>query len=157
MLSYRKRGSKQIQHTNRDVKMINSTITIVIGFAALVLVIVLVLHMTPSHTPPPVEDRILEEGAEVADAEQKQGDIEDIDPAAANDGSAVFNQEANADFSRNYHAAVTTRPEMAATRDRPERMTRYHGLTDGILKAAGRGHEQGEVGSQVPAMIPMSS
>ena len=137
--------------------MINNTIAIVLGFAVLVLVIVLVLQLTPSHAPPPVGAQSEEAEVQVANQENAESNNEDIDPAAAYDGSAVFNQGAEADANANYHAAMTTRPEMEATRDRPDRMTRYHGWTDGILKAAGRGHEQGEVGAQVPAMIPMAS
>lgn len=138
--------------------MINTTtMAIVLGFAVLVLVIVLVLQLTPSHAPPPVGAQSEEAEVVVANQEIEEKYKEDIDPAAAYDGSAEFNQGAEADANANYHAAMTTRPEMEATRDRPDRMMRYHGWTDGILKAAGRGHEHGEVGAQVRAMIPMSS
>ena len=136
----------------------NTTIAIVIGFAVLILVVVLVFYFARSPSPPPptTEDKI-EEAAVEAGPEKADGDMEEIDPAAAHDGSAVFNQGDDSEFTQNYHSAMTTRPEMTATRDRPDRMTRYHGTTDGILKAAGRGHAQGEVGSQIPAMMPMSS
>ena len=137
--------------------MRNATLAIVLGFAVLVLVIVLVLQLTPSHAPPPVGTQSEETEVIVANQEIQEKDNEDIDPAAAYDGSAVFNQGAEADANANYHAAMTTRPEMEASRDRPDRMTRYHGSTDGILKAAGRGHEKGDVGAQVALMFPMSS
>lgn len=78
-----------------------------------------------------------------------------IDPAAADDGSASFNNPARG--MDTYQAAMTVRPEETAIRDRPESTTRYHGVQDGMLKASGREQKVGEVGSQVPLMLPMNS
>ena len=137
---------------------------------ALLLILLLILYVTPSQptlTPTaepadptgergygkdeaPVEDG--EEGALGGTGNPADGSF---DPAAAEDGSACFNNPAQG--IDNYQAAMTVRPEETAIRDRPESTTRYHGVQNGMLKASGREQKVGEVGSQVPLMLPMNS
>ena len=154
--------------------MMNSAALFGIAMVVLLLLL-LVLYLTPSQptlTPTaepadPTGERGYGYGKDEAPAEDGEegalggtgnpGDPADgsIDPAAAEDGSACFNNPARGIDT--YQAAMTVRPEETAIRDRPESTTRYHGVQNGMLKASGREQKVGEVGSQVPLMLPMNS